>query len=56
MSHVSADRVAFWGFDDPAILTTERDTAATAIAAAALLKLAQVGPEDRRARTETSRK
>src|SRR5213594_3665883 len=50
MSHVPADRVAFWSFDDPAIPTTERDTAATAIAAAALLKLAQVGPEDRRAR------
>ena len=39
-----------WDFDDPAIPTTERDTAATAIAAAALLKLAQVGPEDRRVR------
>ena len=50
MSHVPADRVAFWSFDDPAVPTTERDTAATAIAAAALLKLAQVGPEDRRAR------
>lgn len=50
MSHVPADSVAFWDFDDPAIPTTERDTAATAIAAAALLKLALVGPEDRRAR------
>lgn len=50
MSHVSADRVAFWGFDDPAIPTTERDTAAPAIAAASLLKLAQAGPEDRRVR------
>jgi hypothetical protein len=50
MSHVPADRVAFWDFDDPAIPTTERDTGATAIAAAALLKLAQMGPEDRRAR------
>lgn len=50
MSHVPADRVPFWDFDVPASPTTERDRAATAIAAAALLELAQVGPEDRRAR------
>lgn len=45
MRHVPADRVAYWDFDDPAIPHTERDTAATAIAAAALLKLAVVAPE-----------
>jgi unsaturated chondroitin disaccharide hydrolase len=33
MSRVLADRVAFWDFDDPAIPRTERDSAATAIAA-----------------------
>jgi unsaturated chondroitin disaccharide hydrolase len=49
MQHVPADRVAYWDFDDPAIPHTERDTAATAIATAALLRLAQVGPPARRA-------
>lgn len=44
MAHVPADHVAFWDFDDPAIPATERDTAATAIAAAALLRLATVAP------------
>jgi unsaturated chondroitin disaccharide hydrolase len=38
--------VAFWDFDDPAIPSTERDTAATAIALAALLKLSRVAPSD----------
>jgi unsaturated chondroitin disaccharide hydrolase len=46
LAHVPADRVAFWDFDDPAIPETERDTAATAIALAALLKLARVGPSE----------
>ena len=41
IAHVPKDRVAFWDFDDPAIPNTERDTAATAIAASALLKLAK---------------
>ena len=40
IAHVPQDRVAFWDFDDPAIPDTERDTAATAIACTALLKLA----------------
>jgi unsaturated chondroitin disaccharide hydrolase len=44
LAHVPADRVAFWDFDDPAIPRTERDTAATAIALAALLRLGQVAP------------
>jgi unsaturated chondroitin disaccharide hydrolase len=42
IAHVPSDRVAFWDFDDPAIPDTERDTAATAVAASALLKLSQV--------------
>ena len=46
LAHVPADRVAFWDFDDPAIPHTERDTAATAIATAALLKIARVAPTD----------
>lgn len=45
MAHVPADRVAFWDFDDPAIPNTERDTAATSIATAALLRLATVAPD-----------
>ena len=39
LEHVPADRVAYWDFDDPGIPDTERDTAATAIAGNALLKL-----------------
>jgi unsaturated chondroitin disaccharide hydrolase len=50
LAHAPTDRVAFWDFDDPAIPHTERDTAATAIATAALLKLSRV------ARTEADRK
>jgi unsaturated chondroitin disaccharide hydrolase len=51
IEHVPADRVAFWDFDDPAVPNTERDTAATAIATAALLKLGAVAPaEAQRAR------
>jgi len=49
LAHVPADRVAFWDFDDPAIPNTERDTAATAIATAALLRLSRLAP------TETGR-
>jgi len=50
LAHVPPDRVAFWDFDDPAIPNTERDTAATAIALAALLKLSLVAvPETKRA-------
>ena len=46
IAHVPADRVAFWDFDDPDIPRTERDTAATSIALAALLRLALVAPSD----------
>lgn len=41
---VPADRVAFWDFDDPEIPRTQRDTSATAMSAAALLKLAMLLP------------
>lgn len=47
LANLPADGVAFWDFDDPAIPATERDTSATAIAAAALLKLAALVPERR---------
>jgi unsaturated chondroitin disaccharide hydrolase len=51
LAHVPADRVAYWDFDDPAIPHTERDTAATSIALAALLRLGRVASsEERRAR------
>ncbi|MDA9490380.1 hypothetical protein [Bradyrhizobium sp. CCBAU 11361] len=40
IDHVPADLVAYWDFDDPAIPNTSRDTAATAIVAAASLRLA----------------
>ena len=46
LAHAPADHVAFWDFDDPAIPNTNRDTSATAIAAASLLKLGALGPGD----------
>ncbi|MGH7323433.1 MAG: glycoside hydrolase family 88 protein [Candidatus Rokuibacteriota bacterium] len=48
LAHVPRDRVAFWDFDDPAIPGTNRDTSATAIVAASLLKLAALTPGERR--------
>src|ERR671936_1403942 len=50
LAHAPADHVAFWDFDDPAIPNTNRDTSATAIVAASLLKLAALVPEPSRAR------
>lgn len=47
MAHVPADRIAYWDFDDPAIPDTERDTAATSIMTAALLRLERVAPSPR---------
>ncbi|MBH5371045.1 glycoside hydrolase family 88 protein [Bradyrhizobium glycinis] len=45
IDHVPTDLVAYWDFDDPAIPNTSRDTAATAIVAAASLRLASaLGP------------
>ncbi len=45
LARVPVDNVAYWDFDDPAIPNTFRDTSATAIAAAALLKLAALAPD-----------
>jgi len=47
LAHVPTDRVAFWDFDDPAIPETNRDTSATAIVAASLLKLGALLPDQR---------
>jgi unsaturated chondroitin disaccharide hydrolase len=46
LDHAPADRVAYWDFDDPAIPAANRDTSATAIAAAAMLKLAALTTDD----------
>jgi len=46
LAHAPTDRVAFWDFDAPAGPDTPRDTSGTAIAAAALLKLAALAPEE----------
>lgn len=51
LAHAPGDRVAFWDFDAPEAPETNRDTSGTAIAAAALLKLAALTPDEtRRAR------
>jgi unsaturated chondroitin disaccharide hydrolase len=47
LANSSHDHVAFWDFDDPASFNATRDTSASAIVAAALLKLAAVAPEPR---------
>lgn len=44
ITNVAADHVAFWDFDDPSIPSSRKDTSATAIAAASLLKLAALIP------------
>lgn len=46
LAHVPADRVAWWDFGAP---DTRRDTSGTAIAAAAMLKLAAIHPDRARA-------
>lgn len=46
LEHVPEDRVAFWDFADPGIPNVERDTSATAIAAASLLKLSELVSDD----------
>jgi len=50
LDHVPADLVAFWDFDDPAIPHTNRDTSATTIAAASMLKLAALAELEARRR------
>ncbi|HEY7648084.1 MAG TPA: glycoside hydrolase family 88 protein [Methylomirabilota bacterium] len=47
LAHAPTDRVAFWDFDDPTIPDTTRDTSATAIVAASLLKLGALVPGPR---------
>ena len=42
LNHVPEHGVAFWDFGDPNIPDVERDTSATAIAAASLLKLGEL--------------
>ena len=49
IAHMPSDRVAFWDFDDPRIPETERDTAATAAMACAMLKLAALADPAKRA-------
>jgi len=46
IDHVPDDRVAFWDFDVPVSAETKRDTSATAIATAALLKLGALAPSE----------
>lgn len=48
LANSSYDHVAFWDFDDPASFNATRDTAATAIVAAALLKLGALTPDETR--------
>lgn len=50
LAHAPVDRVAFWDFDDPAIPNAPRDTSATAIVTASLLKLAALSAEPAAAR------
>lgn len=44
LANIAADHVAFWDFDDTSIPNARKDTSATAIAAATLLKLAALLP------------
>jgi unsaturated chondroitin disaccharide hydrolase len=46
LEHVPADFVAYWDFDAPRVSGTPRDTSGTAIAAAALLKLSGLCPDE----------
>ncbi|MCA4133771.1 glycoside hydrolase family 88 protein [Arthrobacter sp. M4] len=46
IANAPADKVSFWDFDDPAIPDTNRDTAATAMATAALLRLSYALGDD----------
>lgn len=48
MKRIGEDPVAFWDFDDPALPNAPRDTAASAIVANALLKMADIDPDQAR--------
>lgn len=49
IAHAPSDHVAFWDFDDPRVPQVERDTAATAAMACAMLKLAALADPAKRA-------
>lgn len=49
LKRIGEDAVAFWDFDDPALPNAPRDTAASAIVANALLKMAEIDPDQARA-------
>ena len=49
LSRIPKDLVAYWDFDAPLTPDTRRDTSGTAIAAAALLKLASIHPDNAKA-------
>jgi unsaturated chondroitin disaccharide hydrolase len=46
LANVPKSMIAFWDFNDPAIPSTETDTAATAIVCSALLKLGRLAPSE----------
>ena len=48
ITHVPVSRVAYWDFDAPVTPQTEQDTSATAIVAAALLKVAAAQKDEQR--------
>ena len=48
LAHVPSNRVALWDFDAPVAADTEHDTSATAIVAAALLKVAAAVKDEQR--------
>jgi unsaturated chondroitin disaccharide hydrolase len=50
IEHLPKDKVAFWDFDAPMSAERKRDTSATAIATAALLKLGALAPSEERRR------
>ncbi len=54
INHVPTDGVAYWDFSDPGIPGVPRDTSATAIALASLLKLSALTTPEDRARYRTA--
>lgn len=50
LAHVPDDCVSYWDFDAPKAPNVERDTAATAFMASALLKLSSIAPTDSKRR------
>jgi unsaturated chondroitin disaccharide hydrolase len=54
MNHVPSDGVAYWDFNDPKIPAVPRDTSATAIALASLLKVSALTTAEDRVRYRTA--